>query len=119
MLDLKNINGSKNWARSTSTRERMIVIAGKPRVGRIQRQIRRALIANNCKPLSIRELLRWCYPAVKQHPRWHRWSIHRALPKFAIPHGRNTERQGRPMIWSPRSEICRIVAKPLPKPPMR
>jgi hypothetical protein len=97
----------------------MIVIAGKPRIGRVQRQVRRALVANNCKPLSIGELLAWCYPAASGHPRWHRWSIHRALPKFAVPLGRNSGRQGRPMIWSPSAEICRLVAKPLPKPPKR
>jgi hypothetical protein len=89
---------------------------GKPvRTGRLQSQIRRAFICSNGRPLCIADLLPRCFPAAKRHARWMRKSVHRALPRFAIPLGRIPDRQGRPMIWAPRPEICRLVAKPLPK----
>jgi len=60
---------------------RQSFIAANPREGSIQRQTRRAFTANNCKPLSIRELLDWCYPArLRQH--WHYTNIYRALKRL-------------------------------------
>lgn len=74
--------------------------AGKPdRVGRVQRQIRRALLAADGRPVSIGELLPRCYPRSTKYTRWQRWSIHRALPRFAVPLGRYMSAQGRPMLW--------------------
>ncbi len=77
-------------------------------VGRIQKQIRRAFVASTGQPLVISELLARCYPAAKQHPRWHRWSIHRALPKYGVALGRS-RRQGRPIVWAPRPELARLI----------
>jgi hypothetical protein len=80
------------------------------RTGRIQRGIRRAFIAANGRPLCIRELLARCYPATDDHPHWHRWSIHRALPKYAIPIGRSKAR-GCPIMWAPNSELMQLITR--------
>jgi len=89
-----------------SNRPKRLVIADKYRVGRIQRQVRRALVAKS-SPVSIQDLLEWCYPATKQHPRWHRTNVHRALPRWAISLERIPNERGRPCVWIPRPELRR------------
>jgi hypothetical protein len=85
--------------------------AGRPhRVGRLQRQIRRAFVSSNGRPLTIGELLGWCYAGAAHHPRWHTWDIHRSLPKVAEPLGRIPNTQGRAMRWSPKPELLRLIA---------
>ena len=42
------------------------------RIGRVQLQIRRALIASGGKPLGMSDLLPRCYPKVKKFKEWHR-----------------------------------------------
>jgi hypothetical protein len=62
-------------------------IAGKPRVSRVQRQIRRAFIAHNGKPLTVADLLPDCFPWATQYVRSQRWSAHRNLPNpWAVSH---------------------------------
>jgi hypothetical protein len=61
------------------------------RVGRIQKQIRRCLIALD-RPATIRDLLEWCYPRLTEFRPWHRTNVHRAVPKFAVPVGPTRER---------------------------
>jgi hypothetical protein len=93
------------------TRKPWLLNGGKPdRVGRVQTQIRRAFIASGGRPLKIRELLAYCYPAATKHPRWHRWKIHCALPRFGVPFGRVASEQGRPMLWAPKPELLRLIA---------
>jgi len=105
-------------ARPLSGRGSGLLNGGKlVRTGRVQCQIRRAFICSNGQPLCIADLLPRCFPAAKRHARWMRKSVHRALPRFAIPLGRIPDRQGQPMVWSPNAEICRLVAMPLPKQP--
>jgi hypothetical protein len=70
---------------------RMTVIASAPREGRIQRQIRRALIAANGKPLKTRDLINWAFPGAREF--WHYKSIYRAAPRYAVKDGR---------IWKPK-----------------
>src|SRR5262249_55959456 len=72
------------------------IIAGKHRVGRVQLQCRRALVAHQGGPVVISEFLPWAFPRADSHARWMRWSVHRALPKFAVPTGRYAL-QGRPV----------------------
>jgi hypothetical protein len=72
----------KSGARRSSITGHNKPVAG--RMGRIQRQIRRALIALG-RPLTIRELLPYCYPKAKTFQRWMRWSIHRAVSRVAKP----------------------------------
>jgi hypothetical protein len=43
----------------------MLVIAALPRTGRLRRQIARAFIANDFRPLMMGDLLPWCYPRIK------------------------------------------------------
>ena len=77
-------------------------------VGRVQRQVRRAFIAGDGRPLQIGNLLARCYPGTTDHPVWHRTNVHRALPKFAVSLGR-TNAQGRPIMWAPNPELIRLI----------
>ena len=77
-----------------------LVIASRPREGRIQRQIRRAFIAR-ARPLTMSELLPWAYPKLDHFKHWHRWSVRRALLRYAVPIGRSTKGRGLPGIWRP------------------
>jgi hypothetical protein len=77
-------------------------------VGRVQRQVRRAFIASDGRPLQIGDLLARCYPGTTDHPVWHRTNVHRALPKFAVSLGR-TNAQGRPIMWAPNPELIRLI----------
>ena len=67
------------------------------RIGRVQLQIRRALIASGGKPLGMSDLLPRCYPRVKKFKEWHRWNIRRAAPKVAARIGKERGR----VIWGP------------------
>ena len=53
------------------------------RIGRVQRQCRRALIAHGTA--TIRDLLSWCYPKSRSYSRWQRKSVLRAIRKFGLP----------------------------------
>jgi hypothetical protein len=64
----------------------------RPRLGRLRRQISRALIAANGKPLRIGALLSWCYPRVPTYLPWHRANIHRAIVRVAQPVGTTRKR---------------------------
>jgi len=82
----------------------MVEIAGKPKLGRVQRQIRGAFIAAGGRPLTIGDLLPHCFPAAASYARWMRWSVYRAAPKFAESLGRAESRQGRPIVSAPNAE---------------
>jgi hypothetical protein len=83
-------------------RGRGFVIASDSRLGRIKRQVRRAFIANNGRPLTTGELLPLCYPRLKRFDDWHRWSVRRALLQLAERVGRRMGR-GLPFLWAPKS----------------
>jgi hypothetical protein len=100
MLNLKNINRSRNWARSPSNRQRLLALASLPREGRVVRQVRRCFIARGAQPLCVGDLLPWVYPQLDRFKHWHRWSVRRALLRYAVPIGRSHAR-GRPVIWRP------------------
>ena len=53
------------------------------RVGRVQRQVRRALIAGGGRPVPFGVLAHWCYPRVRELG-WRRWSIYRALKRWGV-----------------------------------
>jgi hypothetical protein len=78
----------------------MTVIASLPREGRVMRQVRRCFVARGAKPLCVGDLLPWVYPRLTLAQHWHRWSIRRALLRYAVPIGRR-DTQGRPVIWRP------------------
>jgi hypothetical protein len=52
------------------------------------RQVRRCFIANDGKPRCAADLLRWAYPELDHYKHWHRWSVRRALLRYAVPIGR-------------------------------
>ena len=80
-------------------RTRMAAIASLPREGRVQRAVRRCFIASDGAPRCAADLLRWAYPELEHYKRWHRWSVRRAVLRYAVPIGRANTR-GRPIIWS-------------------
>jgi hypothetical protein len=91
-------------------RARLSFNAGKSRPGgRLQTQLRRAFISSSGKPLGMSRLLEWCYPATKQHPRWHRTNIRRALLRHAVNLGRIPHRRGRPGLYGPNAELVRLI----------
>jgi hypothetical protein len=79
----------------------MAAIASLPREGRIHRAVRRCFIAGDGAPRCAADLLRWAYPELDHYKHWHRWSVRRALLRYAVPIARANTR-GRPIIWSAR-----------------
>lgn len=91
-----------------STKRPWLLTAGtSDRVGRVQRQVRRAFVSSNGRPLTIGQLLPACYPRATTHPRWHNWNIRRALPKVAEPLWRIP---GRSVMWGPKPELMKLIA---------
>jgi hypothetical protein len=70
------------------------------RVGRVQRQIKRAFIASNGQPLTSTELLRWCWP--RERRRWHYKELMVAASRFARRIGRSQTGSGRAYLWAPK-----------------
>lgn len=105
--------GLENGGPTAKDSARWKVIADKYRVGRIQRQIRRAFIAHGGSPLNIGQFLEWAYPASERHPIWHRTNVHRALRRFAVSLGRIPDRPGRPCVWAPTPELKRRICPTL------
>jgi len=69
------------------------------------------MIAADGKPLGISDLLAWCYPATKQHPRWHRTNVHRALSRFAVSLGRISKTRGRRGMYGPNAELRTLIGR--------
>ena len=87
-------------ARRYADRAQMIVVASAPRCGRLARQCKRAFLAHNNQPLSMRELREWCYPG-RERQHWFYINIKRALRKLgAVQIGRSPTGVGRPAIWA-------------------
>jgi hypothetical protein len=100
------------WVRLRSiARARQSFIASKPRLGRIQLQVRRAFISSSGRPLQISDLLPRVYPRLTQFESWHRWSIRRALLRQAVSLGRIPNRRGRPNLWAPNAELRRLIGR--------
>ena len=70
------------------------------------RQVRRCFIARGAKSLCVGDLLPWVYPQLDQFKHWHRWSVRRALLRYAKPLGRGQTR-GLSVIWAIRPELAR------------
>jgi hypothetical protein len=100
--DCNNSGNRCMSARTRTSRGRRLVIASETRLGRIKRQVRRAFIASNGRPLTTGELLPICYPRLTRFQDWHRWSVRRALLPLAIKVGRRMGR-GLPFLWAPKS----------------
>ena len=64
-----------NMGRQAPIRHYARLNAGKPRLGRVQRQVRRAFVAAGAQPLTIAELLPFCFPRADSYARWMRWSV--------------------------------------------
>jgi hypothetical protein len=70
-----------------------------PRVGRLQRQCRRCLIANDGSATTT-QIRAWCYPG-RERRHWHHAEIRRALRQLgAVQLGRSSRGMGRAGIWA-------------------
>jgi hypothetical protein len=69
--------------------------------GRIQRQVRRALIASDGQPVTFAELTNWSY-AGNRRP-W-RWPIYRALKRWGTNVGYGK--------WAPNAELADQIRPP-------
>lgn len=92
---------SRDRRRRPPDRAQMIALASLPHEGRVMRQVRRAFVASGMEPLCMGDFLAWTYPSLERFKHWHRWSVRRALLRYATPIGRS-RKQGCPVIWAPR-----------------
>ena len=53
------------------------------RLGKIQKRIKRAFIANPDRELTTAELVEWAYPRQHTAEHWQRWNVKRAAAKVA------------------------------------
>ena len=84
-------------------------IDAKPRVGRLQRDVRRCFIAADGCPLAVSDFLPRCYPRAQSYARWQYRAVGRAARRFGVSLGRAESRQGRPVIWIPNAELRRLI----------
>ena len=76
--------------------------------GRVQKAVRRALIASDGKPVSTSEIMAWAFPRLDGrygHGSWRYWSAHRSARKFAVRVGK----RGGTVVWAPRPELLRQI----------
>src|SRR5262249_34066243 len=70
-----------------------------PRVGRLMRQAKHCLIANDGSATTT-QIRAWCYPG-RERRHWHHAEVRRALRQLgAKPIGRSPTGIGRPGIWT-------------------
>jgi hypothetical protein len=74
------LEGVGRFPPNRSISEHMRLIADN-RMGRVQRQVKRALIALGSA--RIQDLLEWAYPQLTSYLPWHRTNVHRAASKVA------------------------------------
>jgi hypothetical protein len=67
--------------------------------GRIQRQIRRAFLANDAKPLTSSEIYRWVYPRKERYGWLDRWSVLLALRSLGALRMGRAKTPGHPWLW--------------------
>jgi hypothetical protein len=68
------------------------------RIGRVQRQCRRVLLAGRDWPITTGELLRWSYPRVSRFQKWHWTAVRRAAERFFVRAGK----RGYELLWAPK-----------------
>ena len=83
----------------------MRYITPKHRVGRVERQVRRAFIAGKGRPLTTIDLMRWAFPRATRYEPWRYWSVHRAAKKFAI----KVRRWDKGNLWVPTPDLARRI----------
>jgi hypothetical protein len=84
----------------------------KSRIGRVQRQIERAFIISDGKPLSTNKLMEWAYPRLRKPYHWCYRQLWQAAERFAVRIGRSKTGKGRPWLWAQRNMNCDIARKP-------
>ena len=88
----------------------MTAIAAKFRTGRVFRQVRRCLVANDGNPVLMAQLLDHCFPRTAgKHPHWHYRNIHRCVERYAVRLDRLDHLPGRPYLWGPNAELRKLI----------
>jgi hypothetical protein len=77
----------------------------KNRVGRVQRQVRRALVAAGGRPVLTLDLLRAAFPDVDHYEVRHYQSVWRAAPRWA-----SKRRCGKGNAWTANDALARLIA---------
>src|SRR5512132_2885353 len=102
----------KIGARTHTYKGAPIVIAGKNRIGRLRRCVRRTFIVADNQPLTIGQILPRAYPRMSRYSRGHRWALVRALLREATVIARLSHLRGRPNLWAPkRVSFCLVNRK--------
>jgi hypothetical protein len=70
------------------------------RIGRVQRRVRRALVAGGGQPVPFSALISWSYLS-RRAAHWQRWSIYRAPRRWGVNVGRG--------LWAPNAELMRRI----------
>lgn len=73
-------------------------------IGRVQKAVRRSLIASDGKPVPTGEIMLWAFPRLDGRygsGSWRYWSVHRAARKFAV----RVSKQSGTVVWGPRPEL--------------
>jgi hypothetical protein len=70
-----------------------------PRLGRVALQCKRAFIAHDFKPLSMRELREWCYPG-RPRRHWFYINIKRALRRLGARQIGRAGGSARPALYA-------------------
>jgi hypothetical protein len=78
----------------------------RPRVGRVQRAVRRALIAAGGQPVPTRELMRWCWPRASRYRNWDYCTVRRAAERWCVRVGN----VGRAVLWAPNEGLARLLS---------
>jgi len=89
-------------ARAPSIRRAQLVMAAnRPRIGYVERQVRRELIAAG-HALTTRQLAERIYRTTPLE-NWHLGNVRRSAPKFAV-RVRRIRRRGLPILWAADTE---------------
>src|SRR5262249_23195815 len=81
-----------------------------PRIGRIQRAVRRGFIASQGEPLSTSQLVARAYPRLKAFAIWQYAQVRSAAARWCVRIGRVRGRRGIAVLWSPNAELRRAIS---------
>src|SRR5262249_44988617 len=76
-----------------------------PRIGRIQRAVRRGFIASQGEPLSTSQLVARAYPRLKAFAIWQYAQVREAAGKWCERVGMVNGRKGRAILWAPKRDM--------------
>src|SRR5438046_1371516 len=78
------------------------------RVGHVQRQVRRCLVAADGRPVSTSEMIRWAYPRQTKFESWQYAQARLAAELWADRTG-TTRCRGAPILWIPNDGLMALI----------